>query len=69
MSRTGNRRPERGSPGGTKADTYGTFQRDFALPEGVDTAQVAAKYANGMLEVRVNAPRAATPRMIEVKAA
>jgi HSP20 family protein len=48
---------------------YGTFQRRFALPEGVDGAQVEAKYANGMLEVRVPAPRAATPRTIEVKAA
>jgi HSP20 family protein len=48
---------------------YGTFQRDFTLPEGVDAAHVEAKYANGMLEVRVPAPRAATPRMIEVKAA
>ena len=48
---------------------YGGFQRSFALPEGVDSAQVEAKYANGMLEVRVPAPRAATPRMIEVKAA
>ena len=48
---------------------YGAFQRSFALPEGVDAAQVEAKYANGMLEVRVPAPRAATPRMIEVKAA
>jgi len=48
---------------------YGAFQRSFALPEGVDAAQVEAKYANGMLEVRVPAPRAATPRTIEVKAA
>jgi HSP20 family protein len=48
---------------------YGTFQRSFALPKGVDGTQVAAKYVNGMLEVRVPAPRAATPRMIEVKAA
>ena len=48
---------------------YGAFQRDFALPEGVDAAQVEAKSAQGMLEVRVLAPRAATPRMIEVKAA
>ena len=48
---------------------YGTFQRDFALPEGVDAAQVEAKYANGVLEVRVPAPRATTPRIIEVKAA
>jgi len=48
---------------------YGGFQRSFALPEGVDAAQVEAKGANGMLEVRVLAPRAATRRTIEVKAA
>jgi len=48
---------------------YGGFQRSFALPEGVDGAQVEAKYANGMLEVRIPAPRAAVPRIIEVKAA
>ena len=48
---------------------YGSFQRSFALPEGVDAAHVEAKNSNGMLEVRVPAPRAAMPRMIEVKAA
>ena len=48
---------------------YGGFERSFALPEGVDGAQVEAKYANGMLEVRIPAPQAAVPRMIEVKAA
>ncbi len=48
---------------------YGEFQRRFALPEGVDATQVEAKYANGMLEVRVPGPRAVTPRTIEVKAA
>jgi HSP20 family protein len=48
--------------------TYGPFQRSFTLPEGVDAAQVEAKYTNGMLEVRVPAPRAATPRTIEIKA-
>ena len=47
---------------------YGVFQRDFALPEGVDAARVEATYARGMLEVRVPTPQA-TPRMIEVKAA
>ena len=49
--------------------TYGAFQRSVSLPEGVDAAQVEATYMNGMLEVRVAAPRAATPRMIEVKTA
>ena len=48
---------------------YGAFRRSFALPEGVDAAQVEAKYVNGMLQVRVPAPRAATPTTIEVKAA
>ena len=48
---------------------YGTFQRSFRLPEGVDAAQVEAKSVNGMLEVRVAMPGAATPRTIEVKAA
>lgn len=48
---------------------YGTFQRSFRLPEGVDAAQVEANSVNGMLEVRVAMPRAATPRTIEVKAA
>jgi HSP20 family protein len=48
---------------------YGTFERSVALPEGVDASHVEAKYANGMLEVRVPTPRAATPRMIEVKSA
>ncbi len=47
---------------------YGPFQRSFALPEGVDATHVEAKYTNGMLEVKVPAPRAATPRTIEVKA-
>jgi Hsp20/alpha crystallin family len=32
---------------------YGGFERSFALPEGVDAAQIEAKYANGMLEVRI----------------
>ena len=48
---------------------YGAFERNFALPEGVDAAHVEAKSANGMLEVRVPAPQAVTPRTIEVKAA
>ena len=48
---------------------YGAFERRFSLPEGVDAAQVEAKSVNGMLEIRVPAPRAATPRTIDVKAA
>src|SRR4029450_11893079 len=47
---------------------YGTFQRQFNFPEGVDAAKVDAKYAQGMLEVRVPRPKAATARTIEIKA-
>src|SRR3989304_7248343 len=49
--------------------TYGAFQRSVALPEGVDAAQVEAKYWNGMIEGRGPAPRAAVARTIAVKAA
>ena len=48
---------------------YGTFERSFALPEGVNATLVEAKCARGVLELRVPAPQAATPRTIEVKAA
>jgi HSP20 family protein len=48
---------------------YGAFQRSFTLPEGVAADGVEAKYANGILEVKVPAPRAATSRTIEIKAA
>ena len=48
---------------------YGTFQRDFAFPEGVDASRVEANYAQGMLEVKVPKPHAATPKKIEIRAA
>ena len=48
---------------------YGAFQRSFTLPEGATADGVEAKYANGILEVKVPAPRAATSRTIEIKAA
>jgi HSP20 family protein len=47
---------------------YGPFQRSFELPEGVDAALVEAKYANGMLEVRLPVPSVTMRRKIEVKA-
>jgi HSP20 family protein len=48
---------------------YGAFERRFRLPEGINAAEVEAKSTNGVLAVRVRAPRAATPTMIEVNAA
>ncbi len=50
---------------------YGSFRREFALPEGVGADQVSATYDRGMLEVRVAGVtrRAEEPRKIEIKSA
>lgn len=46
---------------------YGSFHRSIPLPEGVDTEQVDAQYANGVLTLRMpKTPQAALKR-IEVK--
>lgn len=72
LSIKGERKTDHDTPGKeyfVREVAYGTFQRDFSLPEGVDAAKVKAKYAHGMLEVSVPKPLAATPRTIEIKAA
>lgn len=46
---------------------YGSFHRSIPLPDGVDTENVDAQYANGVLTLRMpKTPQAATKR-IEVK--
>ncbi len=47
--------------------SYGSFERRFRLPEGVDGEKVEARYADGMLHVRVPKPERVKPRQIEVK--
>ena len=59
----------------TKKDYYlheryiGSFERHFALPEGVDTDKIEASFKNGVLEVRLpKKPEAIKPeKTIEVK--
>ena len=46
---------------------YGTFERMFALPEGVLTEKLAAEFVNGVLEITAPVAAAALPRKIEVK--
>ena len=46
---------------------YGSFERSFAIPDGVDAGQVNATYANGMLEIRMPAPQLAAPKKIEIQ--
>jgi HSP20 family protein len=47
--------------------SYGAFERTLVLPEGVDPAGVTAKYTNGMLEISIPAPVAASPKKVEIE--
>jgi HSP20 family protein len=46
---------------------FGSFRREFALPDHVDADHVEAKYANGVLELTLRKTEAAKPKQIEVK--
>lgn len=48
---------------------YGKFERRFSLPHNVDTAQIEAEYADGILTIRLPkiAPAANTTTRIEIK--
>lgn len=47
---------------------YGSFQRYFQLPLGVDTESIEAKYHNGVLEVHLPKNEEDRPKRIPVKA-
>jgi len=47
---------------------YGAFERRFALPEGVKTDELKAKFTNGILEITMPAPAVTTARKIEIEA-
>ena len=49
--------------------SYGSFERSFVLPRGVDAEKIAAISKNGMLEVVVPLPESARPKriMVDVK--
>jgi len=47
--------------------SYGSFERRFALPEGVKTEELKAKFHNGILEVTVPAPAVTKARKIEIE--
>jgi HSP20 family protein len=46
---------------------YGTFARAVGLPQGVNQDQIAARYENGVLEIRVPKPAEQKPRKIALK--
>lgn len=45
---------------------YGEFVRQIAVPEGTTSNDVQAKYADGILEVRVPCTRATSPGVVKV---
>lgn len=47
--------------------SYGSFERHFALPEGVQTDSLKAKFNNGILEVTMLAPAVSRARKIEIE--
>jgi HSP20 family protein len=50
---------------------YGSFRREFALPEGIAADQVEATYDRGLLEVRVRqvTKPAVPPQKVEIRTA
>ncbi|MFH1758892.1 MAG: Hsp20/alpha crystallin family protein [Pseudomonadota bacterium] len=46
---------------------YGSFQRTMAVPEGVKTEQVKAKYHDGVLEITAPMEKRALAKKIEVE--
>ncbi len=45
---------------------FGSFTRTIGLPQGVTEEHIAAKYANGVLEVHVAKPEQPKPKKIEI---
>ena len=47
--------------------TYGKFEREFELPEGVNTDKINATFLNGLLEITAPVAEVALPKKIEIK--
>lgn len=48
--------------------SFGSFQRSFSLPKGVNAEEVEAQVENGQLIVHIPKPVSALPRKVSVKA-
>jgi HSP20 family protein len=49
--------------------SYGSFKREFKLPEDVDPEQIDAKYTNGVLELVLKKTEKAKPKQVDIKVA
>ena len=46
--------------------SYGKFEREFTLPENIDSERVQATYRHGMLELTLPLKESAKPRRIQI---
>ena len=63
---TGERKSEETGPE-YRETFYGKFERSLALPQGVETDKIVARYENGVLEIRVPLPAQLAGRKIPVQ--
>ena len=47
--------------------SYGRFEREFTLPEEIDSEKVQATYRHGMLELTLPLKESAKPRRVEIE--
>lgn len=47
---------------------FGSFERTFSLPSGVESENIRAKYKDGVLEIRLPKSKAAKPQEIKIEA-
>ena len=45
---------------------YGSFQRTFSLPRGIEATKIAANYVNGILEIEIPKLEEAKPKQIQI---
>jgi HSP20 family protein len=60
-------REDKGDTSYTCERTYGSFQRAFTLPEGIDAEHIDAELKDGVLNVLVPKLPEAQPKKIEIK--
>jgi len=65
----GERRSEQKADEVISEIAYGRFEREFTLPEEIDSKHVDATYQHGMLELVLPLSEGAKPQRIQVKAA
>jgi HSP20 family protein len=47
---------------------FGAFSRSLTLPRGVNSDEISAQFANGVLEIRIPKPEESKPRRISIGA-